>query len=192
MVLAGDIDSNLEIFSYPNEESFISGGIPLPREDVIWTPSSQQQGVFVGDLTKVLGDDHDKIPSVPSLFTSGPEHRRYIRARYPNDDPEIHRDDRSKHCIDSSVALEWHKPEPGPIPTFDYIRVDKNDSTMDGYNVYASGHGGVCAEQWGPDADSYWCSNYSQVRSCILHGRLLSVSMLYNDNSANFSFFDWL
>ena len=33
---------------------------------------------------------------------------------------------------------------------------------MDGYNLYASGHGGVCEEVWGPDADSYWCSNYSQ------------------------------
>ena len=37
----------------------------------------------------------------------------------------------------------------------------KNDSTMDGYNLFASGSGGVCAYLWGSEADSYWCSNAS-------------------------------
>jgi len=187
LILSGDIDSHLEILSYPTEEAHISGGVELRREDVIWTPSSQQPGVFVGDLSKVLRDNYDKIPSVPSLFTFGSNHRRYIRARYPNDDPEIHREDRSNVCIQSHVALEWHKPDPGLVPEFDYILLDKNDSTMDGYNLFASGHGGVCAEQWGPEADSYWCSNYSQGgwaevdRECAMTGRLqIPVGVTWN------------
>jgi len=167
LVLSGDLDSNLEIINYPNEEAWISGGIPLPGESLDWKTSTQKSEVWVADLTKILGDDHGKVPSVPSLFTAGVDHRRYIRARYPNADPEIHAEDRRPENLPSDMVLEWHKPQPGPIPSFDYILLDKNDSTMDGYNMYASGHGGVCEELWGPNADSYWCSNYSQVRANI-------------------------
>lgn len=170
LVLFGDIDSELEILSYPGEEAWISGGVAIPpAKDTKWKQWKENEKIWVADLSELFGRDHTKLPRVFSLFTSGPEHNRLIRARYPNGNPELNQwgytsPDRNLVSIRSDVVLEWHKPEAGPIPTFDLITLEKNDSTMNGYNVYASGHGGVCASQWGSDADSYWCSNYSQVR----------------------------
>ena len=58
---------------------------------------------------------------------------------------------------------------------------------MDGYNQYASGHGGACSEIWGDEADSYWCSNSSQGgwaevdRECAISGQMqLPMGMIYN------------
>jgi hypothetical protein len=168
LVLSGDIDSDIEILSYPGEDVWISGGMSVPK-DLSWRQWTENENVWVTDLSNFLvGGDRDKVPSVFSLFTTGPDHQRLFRARYPNGNPELNQwgytsKDRKLVSIKSDVVLEWHKPEAGAIPTFDYISLDKHDSTMDGYNMYASGHGGACESQWGTNADSYWCSNYSQV-----------------------------
>ena len=76
-----------------------------------------------------------------------------------------------------------HRPDAGEVPVFTYVDLTgahpgKNDSTMEGYNLYASGSGGVCADLWGAEADSYWCSNasaggWAEVdQECAVEGRL--------------------
>jgi hypothetical protein len=58
---------------------------------------------------------------------------------------------------------------------------------MDGYNLYASGSGGVCANLWGPNAASYWCSNasaggWAEVdQECAATGQMqILIAMDYN------------
>jgi hypothetical protein len=144
---------------------------------------------------------------VASLFST---QERFTRARYPNSNPETAQwgyasPDRLAYSLpvqdpEGDIVLEWHRPPPGQIPTFDYVDFRqagtdkdgktwpiKNDSTMDGYNLYASGRGGVCADLWGDAADSYWCSNasaggWAEVdQECATTGQLqIPVSMTYN------------
>ena len=197
LLLTGDIDSDLELVAYPGEDVWISGGMAVPS-DLTWKRWNENDHVWVTNLKEALKGHADKLPSVFCLFTVGSstaEHQRLIRARYPNGNPELDQwgyisPGRDLVSIPKDVVLEWHKADAGPIPTFDYILLDKNDSTMDGYNMYASGHGGVCASQWGPDADSYWCSNYSQGgwsevdRECAMTGQLqIPVGMTLNTSA---------
>jgi len=186
-----EIDNGLTIRGYPGEEVWISGGVSL--KDAVFQPAIKEDhqlhnvdGVYFADLTDILKGY--KIPKIPSLFTST---RRYVRARYPDADPEVDRD-----SIRSDKVLEWTMPSPGTPPTFtlfDFAKNPpqgvpfKNDSTMDGYNQYASGHGGACSKIWGDEADSYWCSNASQGgwaevdRECAVSGKMqLPVGMTYN------------
>ena len=146
--------------------SWLSGGISIPKETTHWEALSTNSSILVADLSDLLAGR--ELPPVASLFTTMP-HRRYIRARYPNMDPEVSTSHNNWFRSEPSV-VEWTKPPKGQPPTFDYIDFStnpppnvpiKNDSTMVGYNIYASGHGGVCETLWGPQADSYWCSNAS-------------------------------
>ena len=147
-----------------------------------------------------------EIPKIVSLFTST---KRYVRARYPNSNPEIDQwgyasFNRYNYSISPKYnVIEWHKPpkstNPAPPrfefydfskPNFDSNNVSlpiKNNSAQVGYNWYASGRGGVCSTVWGPDANSYWCSNASQGgwsevdQECAISGRLqLPIGMTYN------------
>jgi hypothetical protein len=95
--------------------------------------------------------------------------------------------------------LEWHRPEPTTPPDFTFVDFSKspppgipqkNDSAQEGYNWYASGSGGACSDVWGPDAQSYWCSNASQGgwaevdAECAATGQLqIPVGMAYNTSS---------
>lgn len=64
----------------------------------------------------------------------------------------------------------------------------KNDSTIEGYNLHASGQGGICADLLAPNADSNWCSTNASFggwegvdQECATMGRLqIPVSMSYN------------
>ncbi len=187
------VDSHLVIRGYPGEEAWISGGVTL--KDAVFRPAILEDhhdtdGLFVADLKDLLKDY--VLPKIPSLFTSS---RRYFRARYPNSDPEVnflH----GQYTIREEKVLEWTKPPPGTPPAFTFFDFAKNppegvptkdDSTMEGYNQYASGHGGACSEIWGEDADSYWCSNSSQGgwaevdRECAISGQMqLPMGMAYN------------
>jgi len=185
-----EVDNNLILRGFPGEEAWISGGISL--RDAVFQPATldHTEGVFVADLTDLL--EGHLLPKVPSLFTTS---RRYFRARYPNGDPEVnflH----GERTIRPEKVLEWTKPPPGIPPSFTFFDFAtnppqgvpiKNDSTMDGYNQYASGHGGACSEVWGDEADSYWCSNSSQGgwaevdRECAISGQMqLPAGMAYN------------
>ena len=186
------IDNHMILRGYPGEEAWISGGLSL--RDAVFQPATLQdhhhtEGVYVADLTDLLKGF--LLPKIPSLFTTS---RRYFRARYPNSDPEVtflHGD----RTIRSEKVLEWTMPPPGRPPNFTFFDFAKNppkgvpikdDSTMDGYNQYGSGHGGACSEVWGDEADSYWCSNSSQGgwaevdRECAISGQMqLPAGMKY-------------
>ena len=161
-------DNGLTLLGYPGEEIWFAGSIAIPKSTpwIKW-----QKNIFRANLTNVLQDF--QLPNITSVFTSKP-HRRLYRARYPNSDPEIDQwgydsSQKLKYSIAADVVEEWIKPSQGEVPNFVYTNfaasnptnLIKNDSTMPGYNLYASGSGGVCTDLWGPKADSYWCSNAS-------------------------------
>jgi hypothetical protein len=205
-------NSSLTIMAYPGEDAWISGGLPLTN--VVWKPDSND-GVYVADLTNLLRGH--TLPKTPSLFTTA---RRYVRARYPNSDPEIdvvlNKDEDYYQPISSLLqqdaiensrfptwlqgkdVVQWTLPPPGTSPAFTFFDFatnpppgvpHKNDSSMDGYNWYVSGHGGVCSDIWGPGADSYWCSNASQGgwaevdQECAVSGQMqIPAGMTYNQS----------
>jgi hypothetical protein len=167
----------------------------------IRTQLTKSSSILVTDLTS----NGIPIPKIPTLFTKS---RRYIWAWYPNLNPKIDQwgyasPDRLKYSIPvqddhGDIVLEWNRPPPGESPTFelwDFQSTNhpslpcKDDSTMAGYNLYASDHDGVCADVWGPAADSYWCSNASAGGwaeidiGCATSGQLqLPISMTYNQS----------
>jgi hypothetical protein len=192
------LDSGLALRSFPGEDAWLSGGILIGVTD--WRRVSPNSNIVVANLTDLLIDEQElPLPKVASLFTTS---RRLIRARFPNSDPETaqwgyNSPEKLKFSIpDEKVVTEWHRPPPGVIPTFTFVDLSKypppsvpikNDSTMDGYNLYASGSGGVCADLWGPNADSYWCSNasaggWAEVdQECAVTGQLqIPIGMDYN------------
>ena len=155
--------------AYPGEEAWLSGGIPITHK-IDWKPMRINPHIMVASLKHLLTDRN--VPQVASLFTKD---RSWIRARYPNSDPEIHQwgedsPNRNNCSISGGLVLEWERPPKGTPPAFEYydfVRNPppgvpvKNDSTMEEYNLYASGTGGVCMDLWGRGADSFWCSNAS-------------------------------
>jgi hypothetical protein len=209
-------NTSLTIRAYPGEHVWISGGLPLTN--IVWKAESNN-GIYVANLTNLLRGY--TLPKTPSLFTTT---RRYVRARYPNSDPEIdvvlYKEQvfnrgmssplippSSQEAIENSRyptwfqgkdVLEWTMPPPGAPLTFSFYDFDtnpppgvphKNDSSMDGYNWYASGHGGSCSDIWGSEADSYWCSNASQGgwaevdRDCAVSGQMqIPSGMTYNQS----------
>ena len=183
---------------------WISGAIPIPNH-IKWDWDCDLNiQVRVANLSSIFksrnknnDEDHAfRIPCIPSLFAPG---KRLIRARFPNGNPETvqwgyRSPDRFQHCIPAEQVVEWHKPEKGAQPTFEYIDLrqhypSKNDSTMELYNVYATGRGGVCETLWG-GGESYWCSNasaggWAEVdRECARNGQLqIPVGMTYNQTT---------
>ena len=144
--------------------TWIAGSIPIPSNDTIWDyDCSVNLNVRVANLTRLL--QGRSLPRLPSLFGHD---KRWNRARYPNGDFETVQwgyasPGRRDHAMNANTIHHWHKPEKGQPPKFTYIDLrplGKNDSTMELYNVYASGQGGVCDVLWGPEP-SYWCSNAS-------------------------------
>ena len=200
-------DSGLTMIGEAN--AWISGAIPLPNDDGnLWSAANSvadakhriHDAIRVANLTNIFQQFHiTNIPQLPSLF--GPQ-SRYVRARYPNANPEIDQwgynsPQRLVYSIDPQEILEWHKPKPGgSIPTFTYVdlrnnddnprRPIKNDSTMEMYNVYSAGVGGVCRALWGNEP-SYWCSNssaggWAEVdQQAAMSGQLnIPTGMMYN------------
>jgi hypothetical protein len=191
----GALDSGISLVGYAGEEVWISGGIEI-RADTKWSwDCDLNLEVRVANLTDLLGGR--KVPKVASLFAPN---KRLIRARYPNGDPELSQwgynsPDKYKYSIPPEQVLEWHRPPKGKVPTFTFVDLThppqgvpvKNDSAQSDFNTYASGKGGVCADVWGPDADSYWCSNASSGgwaevdRECAVTGQLqIPDGMTYN------------
>ena len=220
-------DSGLDIYgagTVAEPHAWLSGGIAIPykndtQEQQQWDnwdyPSQQHDGlnhhhhheIRVINITNLLqpyqhllSNDH-----VASVFSHD---KRLIRARFPNGNPEVAQwgyasPDKYRYSIHADEVLEWHRPPPGLIPTFEFVDFSpsshqthpdnvpfKNDSTMNYYNTYASGHGGVCADLWGQDADSYWCSNasaggWAEVDlECAQLGQLqIPMGMSYNSTS---------
>ena len=192
-------DSGLVLTNYPGEEAWISGGIPLLGKDnapLKWEKFKrprigQESATIYTTSLSVLDLKPDDLPTIPSLFG---RNRRWIRARFPNANPETaqwgyNSPNKLKYSMPADDVIEWHKPPAGgPVPSFTFQPNLKNDSSM--YNDYASGSGGVCSGVWG-DGPSYWCSNASSGgwaevdRECALTGRLqLPVGLTYNGTAS--------
>ena len=190
--LKGIIDNGLTIVGFPGESVWISGGLYVDEEAF----ESVGDGLYVANLTDLL--QNHTVPPLVSLFTTS---RRYIRARFPNSDPEIDQWGyaslhRRNYSISSEHVLEWHRPNKTNKPEFTFVDFSedpppgvpmKKNSGQPGYNWYASGHGGACSDIWGDDANSYWCSNASQGgwaevdQECATTGRMqIPVGMTYN------------
>ena len=200
-LILGSLDSGLTIIGAPrtNEVVWISGGVEIPN-DMHWGWDCKQNlAIRVANLTDLLAGK--KVPKVASLFAPN---KRLIRARFPNGDPETIQwgylsPEKFKYSIRADEVLEWHRPPKGELPTFQLVDFQhypppgvpiKNDSIQAAYNMYASGKGGVCADLWGPQADSYWCSSASSGgwaevdRECAMTGQLqIPVGMSYNRTS---------
>ena len=108
------------------------------------------------------------------LFTYGDDgHERFIRARYPNANPEqacwgYSCMEKDTWSLSSDQVAQWHKPARGASPAVELedfqslpnaAGVLKNDSTQGPYNTFTQGEGGICADVW--KGKSYWCSNAS-------------------------------
>lgn len=198
-------DSGLTITGEP--DAWLSGALELPNDDSFWNSTINyppNTAVRVANLTEFFKfHDITALPKMTSLF--GRE-QRFVRARYPNSNPEVDQwgYNSPQHLLFSLAAdqvLEWHKPPAnGRIPRFSYTdlrvssdehtRPTKNDSTMEMYNTYGAGLGGVCSTLWGNDP-SYWCSNVSAGgwaevdRESAARGQLqIPVGMTYNQTSA--------
>jgi hypothetical protein len=196
-------DAGLTLAGFPGEEVWISGGISI-SSSIDWEPWTHNDMIQVANLSSIFAphDGNGSLPKIPSLFTTT---RRYTRARFPNGDPELIQwgyasSDRLKYSLPPTLVTEWHKPPKGDAPTFDFVDFTtnpppgvpvKNNSAQPGYNWYASGHGGVCADVWGPHADSYWCSNASQGgwaevdQECATSGQMqIPVGMTLNASTS--------
>ena len=200
-------DDGLMIIGYPGEEVWISGGLAI-GDNVDF--KEVEDGIYLANLTGVLTGY--TLPKIMSLFTSNNNeiHRRYVRARYPNADPEIDQwgyasPQNLNFSLSPELVLEWHRPPPTSPPNFTWFDFSnnppfnvplKNDSKQEGYNWYGSGKGGACSNIWGPDANSYWCSNASQGgwaevdQECAITGQMqLPLGMTYEYNSSKLSRF---
>jgi len=74
-------DDGLTIVGIPGEEVWLSGGIPI--QNVTFEPLQESPGIYVGNLSTLL--ENHPLPPLVSLFTTS---HRWIRARYPNANPE--------------------------------------------------------------------------------------------------------
>lgn len=197
-------DSGLTITGEP--DAWLSGALELPNDNTFWNSTvthPPNKAIRVANLTDFFRfHEITELPKIVSVF--GPE-QRYVRARYPNSNPEVDQwgynsPKRLVFSLAADQVLEWHKPQPnGPIPRFAYTdlrsnaddrhRPIKNDSTMEMYNAYGAGLGGVCKSLWG-DESSYWCSNVSAGgwaevdRESAVSGQLqIPVGMTYNQTN---------
>ena len=105
------------------------------------------------------------------LFTTDGE-TRYVRARWPNANPEhacwgYSCSEKDVWALNSDNVALWHKPQFAGVPapkTVNFTTTNpsgeiKKDSQMAEYNTWTVGSGGACATTW--KGESYWCSNAS-------------------------------
>lgn len=156
-------DSGTTITAAPGADAWLSGGVPLGKLKWSIHPSG---GIWAASL-KGTG-----VKAVPGLFTLA-SHERFVRARFPNANPEhacwgYSCPDKDLWSLNSDQVAEWIKPPPGPPPTpttYDFsvlpnaAGVVKNDSAQGPYNTWTAGDGELCATVW--KGQSYWCSNAS-------------------------------
>ena len=169
-LVLGPADSGTTITAAPGADAWLSGGMPLGK--LKWSPSNGP--VWAASL-KGTG-----IDAVPGLFTLA-SHERFVRARFPNANPEhacwgYSCPDKDQWSLNSDQVAEWIKPPPGPPPTpttYDFTAlpnaagVIKNDSAQGPYNTWTAGDGELCATVW--KGQSYWCSNASSGGWCAFY-----------------------
>eukprot|EP00937_MAST-01D_sp_MAST-1D-sp2_P006054 g6054.t1 len=159
--------------------------------------------VYVADLSQQMPAG----ANITGLFTLEP-HERYIRARYPDADPE------NRATVRSLRQLHYIAPPILPQASQRFVNltatVGKDDSTLWQYNVYANA---VCERGPGdPEcpcgawedvradgtrvSESYWCSNATaggwsneDQGNGIYNGPALPTGLQYNTTDVAFSTF---
>ena len=134
----GPEDSGTTITAAPGADAWLSGGAPLPQLQWKKVQDHPSGGNVWGASLAGTG-----VAKVPGLFTAG-SHDRFVRARFPNANPEhacwgYSCPDKDTWSLNSDQVAEWHKPPAGPPPTpstFDFsvlpnaAGVVKNDSAQ--------------------------------------------------------------
>ena len=139
--------SNSLFAHYFTGSAWLSGGVPLPALN--WQPlQSTTSGAKI--WTASLKDtpaaaimSKHTSGKMPGLFSKNP-HARFVRARYPNFNPETAQwgyssPDRDELSFNADTVAEWHTPEVGVTPSqriVDFSTLPnpanavKNDSTV--------------------------------------------------------------
>lgn len=162
----GPRDSGVTLRGEPG--AVVSGGVPLTN--LSWSRAADGRG----------GKDTTWVATVPvrkmdALYTLSP-HRRLTRARYPNGDLETVQWGYSSAtqydvAIPAAAVSHWQVPPAGAKPTSNYVDLTqrsnptgavKDDSTMEKYNAYGTGRGGLC--------DELWDTSVGGSGSCTLRG----------------------
>ena len=146
-------DRGLRLVAAAGESAWLSGGVVIPA-DAPWKPAAAaaRGRATAPQVWKLHLPDLDDVPGLFSVDLADPDaesgHRRFVRARFPNADPETDRwgyasEGRLNFSIPAAAAAEWHRPPaggPGRVPTvFNFTDLSardnpsgavKNDSTM--------------------------------------------------------------
>ena len=139
-IILGAADSGTTIRAAPGAEAWLSGGQPLGdrlRWAAVDDHPSGGAGVWAASL------EGTGITKVPGLFGLK-SHARYVRARFPNANPEhacwgYSCPDKDIWSLSSDQVELWHRPAVGESPTprtFDFSTLPnaagvlKNDSTQ--------------------------------------------------------------
>eukprot|EP01052_Picozoa_sp_SAG31_P004019 SAG31_NODE_161_length_21899_cov_16.832844_19_plen_894_part_00 len=89
-LVLNELDSGVTWSSYDGERVVLSGGAPLPYNEIKWT-------VYKGKVMVAELPEQINASAVDSLFVvkkgdpAGPDAKRLVRARYPNGDSEVDR-----------------------------------------------------------------------------------------------------
>eukprot|EP00755_Sulcionema_specki_P008788 Sspe_Gene.41907::Locus_20289_Transcript_1_1_Confidence_1.000_Length_2420::g.41907::m.41907 len=140
--------ANLTVRSYPGEEVWVSGAVPV--RNISWEKVREEGGVAVYRAV---------IPSEAAGLNKGMRvnGRRAVRARYPNGDPET----MGMHTTPSGwfpSAGEWLAPRtPASDPVI--VKVEAANRTEDTsiFRFYQIGIGGPCNGFFTPNV-SFWCN----------------------------------
>lgn len=128
----GADDSGTTITAAPGADAWLSGGQPLGK--LAWERVDHPSGGSVWAAS--LKDVAPAVESVPGLFTTA-THDRFVRARFPNANPETAQWGYSSAAKDtwslnSDQVYEWIKPEAGAAPTpttFDFSELPNGTCT---------------------------------------------------------------
>ena len=137
------IDSHLLITNYNGEESILSGGFPI---DCNWKSLNQQQNLYSCDLSS-----NTNVTSMESIYGLRVNGERGVRARYPNNNPEL-------GFGSKLLAKSWY---PNTLPKqadyqFNPYQPLRNTTSDSCFQHYLLGVGKIC-ESFYPPA-GYFCS----------------------------------
>ena len=183
-------DNNLLIRGYPNENAWISGGIPLNVDQLQWTRYNKTNSSYNIWTTSLKNIQQNLFNStVLSLFIETP-HQRLTRARYPNGELTVFSPNNA--WLSPNWVNEWW-PAYGEKPKQIFKNLSDctstkpclNASYQTEYNYYTAGYGGLC-DLW-DGSYSFFCGEYAaggwvfeDARMAQEGIRQIPIGMTYN------------
>ena len=171
------LDSNLIITNFNNEQTTISGAIPLYNCSwQLYKKTADNYNIYSVNLKDSLTLKLNNNALFDGLRVN---RTRGIRARYPNANPEL------DGFGSSLLALEWFPSIITPLPDDEIYITDypiRNESATNEFTYYQAGIGGIC-EAFNPPM-GYWCGTKSQGGGPAVyqvpHGFVYNQSILPN------------